>query len=245
VVTGKSLSCGGSEGREKATGQGLVFLVEEWAREKKFDLSNATYILQGFGNVGMHTALLMARHGARLLAVSDHTGGIHNGDGLPVEALAAHVKATGSVVGFTPAREVKAAEFWGTPADICVPAALENQVDEAVAKSLKVKLVAEGANGPMTPEAEAILEGRGVEILPDIMANSGGVIVSYFEWVQNKNNERWDLEEIDAKLKKRILRSYQMMKGAAQRTKTDARTACYVAALERLQSAYAERGIWP
>ncbi len=246
VVTGKSIASGGSEGREKATGQGVVFLIEEWARDRKVDLSKATYMLQGFGNVGMNTALLMGRLGARLVAVSDHKASIFNGDGLSVEALAKWVPSHGGTVqGFTPAKEISSAEFWSTAADLCVPAALENQIDETNAKTMNVKLIAEGANGPVTPEGCEILQSRGVEILPDVMTNSGGVIVSYFEWVQNKNSERWDLDEVDAKLKKRILRSYDMMKSAAERYKTDWRTACYIAALERIQAAYNERGIWP
>jgi glutamate dehydrogenase (NAD(P)+) len=245
VVTGKSIACGGSEGREKATGQGLVFLIEEWARERKLDLSKATYLLQGYGNVGMHTALLMAKHDARCLAVADHKGAVMNGDGVAVEALAEHVKANGTVAGFAGGKAIKAEEFWGLEADLAIPAALENQVTKANASSLKVRLVAEGANGPTTSEGEKILEERGIEVLPDILANAGGVIVSYFEWTQNKNNEHWDLDEVDAKLKRRILRSYRAMRETAAKHKTDPRTACYIVALERLQAAYSERGVWP
>ncbi len=245
VVTGKSIACGGSEGREKATGQGLVFLVEEWARLKKFDLSKATYIVQGFGNVGANAALLLAPSGAKCLAVSDHKGSIANPDGIDVTALAAHVKANGSVAGFAGAKAIKVDEFWSTPADLCIPAALENQVTPDVAAKLKVKLVAEGANGPTTPEAYTALVEKGVEFLPDILANAGGVIVSYFEWTQNKNNEQWDLDEVDAKLKKRILRSYKNVRDAMNRHKTDIRTACYIVALERIAAAFQERGIFP
>jgi glutamate dehydrogenase (NAD(P)+) len=245
VVTGKSLACGGSEGRDKATGQGLVFLLEEWARERGFDLSRATYILQGFGNVGSHAALLLEKLGARCLAVSDHKGTVANAEGLPVDLLLEHVAIQGSVEGFQEGRPISREEFWATPCDIVIPAALESQISRSLAPSLKCKVVAEGANGPTTPNGEAILRERGIEILPDILANSGGVIVSYFEWTQNKNNERWDLEEVDAKLKKRILKSYRAAKDAAERYDTDLRTACYVVALERLEAAYAERGIFP
>jgi len=243
VVTGKSISCGGSEGREKATGQGLVYLIEEWARLKKFDLSRATYILQGFGNVGSWTAQLLAPLGARCVAVLDHKGGVADPKGLDVAALAAHVKATGSVGGF--AEAVKPEAFWATPADLAIPAALENQITADVAARMKVKLVAEGANGPTTPEAAAALVERGVEFLPDILANSGGVIVSYFEWTQNKNNEQWELEDVDARLKKRITKSYKLARESGARHQTDLRTACYIVALERLAAAYSERGIFP
>ncbi len=245
VVTGKSISCGGSEGREKATGQGLVYLIEEWARERKMALDGARYALQGFGNVGSWTANLLDRLGARCVAVMDHKGAVGNAGGLAVEALGKHVRETGSAAGFTGGQPMKADEFWGADAEIMVPAALENQIGPKQAAALKAKLVAEGANGPTTPEADAALRERGVDMLPDILANSGGVIVSYFEWTQNMNNERWDLDEVDAKLKKRILRSARNAREAAARHRTDLRTACYIVALERLQAAYNERGIFP
>lgn len=245
VVTGKSISSGGSEGREKATGQGIVYLLEEWACERTFDLAKATYILQGFGNVGSWTARLLSAHGARCLAIMDHKGCIRNPDGIPIDPLLKHVRETGSIDGFAGAQAIPSDDFWMTEADIAVPAALESQIGRIVAPMMKVKIVAEGANGPTTPEGEDLLRERGIEILPDILANAGGVIVSYFEWTQNMNNEQWDLEEVDAKLKKRILRSYKAAKSAADRHKTDLRTACYIVALERLQSAYNERGIFP
>lgn len=245
VVTGKSISCGGSEGREKATGQGLVYLIEEWARLKKFDLSKSRYLLQGFGNVGLHAAALLAAAGAKCVAVMDHKGAIANPDGIPIDALAKHAGATGSVAGFDGAKAAKAEEFWTTEADLAIPAALENQIYADLAAKLKVRLVAEGANGPTPPDADAVLGERGIEVLPDILANAGGVIVSYFEWTQNKNNEQWDLEEIDARLKKRILKSYKNARECQAKYKTDLRTACYIVALERLQAAYNERGIFP
>jgi glutamate dehydrogenase (NAD(P)+) len=245
VVTGKSLSCGGSEGREKATGQGLVFVIEEWAKEKGFDLTRASYILQGFGNVGSHTALLLQKLGARCLAIQDHKATIHSGDGIAIDLLLEHVAVHGSVQGFAGAREIAREDFWSVEADIAIPAALESQISRSVAPKIKCRLVAEGANGPTTPNGEAILRERGIEILPDILANAGGVIVSYFEWTQNKNNEHWDLEEVDYKLRKRILKSYRAAKDAAERFEIDLRTACYIVALERLEASYAERGIFP
>jgi glutamate dehydrogenase (NAD(P)+) len=149
------------------------------------------------------------------------------------------------VDGFAGAQAIKPEEFWATPVDIVIPAALESQIGRSVAPLIRAKLVAEGANGPTTPDGCVLLRERGVDILPDILANSGGVIVSYFEWTQNKNNEHWDLDEVDAKLKKRILRSWRNAKETAARHKTDLRTACYIVALERLQAAYSERGIFP
>ncbi len=245
VVTGKSINCGGSEGRDKATGQGLVFLIEEWARERGVDLARTTYTLQGFGNVGANAAVLMGKLGAKLVAVNDHKGTIHMEGGIPVDLLLEHVALQGSVLGFRGAEEISRDDFWSLKVDICIPAALESQISRSVAPLVNARLVAEGANGPVTPKAEAILIDRGIELLPDILANSGGVVVSYFEWTQNRNNERWDLEEVDAKLKKRILRSYRAVQDAAERYETDLRTACYIVSLERLESSYAERGIFP
>jgi glutamate dehydrogenase (NAD(P)+) len=245
VVTGKSIACGGSEGREKATGQGLVFILEDWARERGVDLSHATYIIQGFGNVGSWTATLLNALGARCLAVSDHKGTIFNGDGLPVPALVEHVARTGTVEHFSGGKAISRDDFWATPCDIVIPAALESQISRSVAPRIKAKVVAEGANGPITPNGEDILREKGIEMLPDILANGGGVIVSYFEWTQNKNNEHWDLDEIDAKLKKRILRSYRGARATADKYKTDLRSACYIVALERIAAVYAERGIFP
>ncbi len=245
VVTGKTLTCGGSEGREKATGQGLFFVLEKWAEERGMALGKCTYAVQGFGNVGSWASTLMDQTGAKLIAVNDHRGTLYNPDGIAVPALVEHVKKNGAVDGFPGARSIPRDEFWSIPTDVLIPAALENQINRNTAPMIKTKVIAEGANGPVTPKGEAILAERGIEMLPDILANSGGVIVSYFEWIQNKNNERWDLEEIDAKLKKRILKSYAAAKVAAERHKTDLRTACYIVALERIAAAYSERGIFP
>tara|TARA_B100002003_G_C14112223_1_gene534946 strand:+ start:327 stop:1595 length:1269 start_codon:yes stop_codon:yes gene_type:complete len=245
VVTGKSISCGGSLGREKATGQGLVYLVEEWARLEKFDLSHATYILQGFGNVGSNAARLLNQFGAQCIAVMDHRGAIANPKGIPIHDLIRFTTEKGTVVGFENTEKISTEDFWSMKADIAIPAAIENQIDEKVASTMNVRLVAEGANGPVTIEGNQILVDKGVDILPDLLANAGGVIVSYFEWTQNKTNDRWDLEEVDAKLKKRILRSYQAARAAQARHKTSIRIACYIVACERLQAAYDDRGIFP
>lgn len=245
VVTGKSVSCGGSEGREKATGQGLVFVIEAWARHANISLENLSFIVQGFGNVGFNVARLLVRQGARCLAAMDHTGAVAAAAGLVPQALEEHIRRTGGIAGFEGARAVDAGEFWSTEADVVIPAAIGNSIDPTVAALLRTRLVAEGANGPTTPEADVLLRQRGIDILPDILANSGGVIVSYYEWTQNRNNEHWDLEEVDGRLRKRIGTSYSLAMDAARRLGTDLRTACYGVALERLQAAYQERGIFP
>ncbi|MEX1257907.1 MAG: Glu/Leu/Phe/Val dehydrogenase [Gemmatimonadota bacterium] len=245
VVTGKSIACGGSEGREKATGQGLVDLVEEWALLHRLRLSGASFTVQGFGNVGSNAAVLLGAIGARCIAVMDHRGSIANTDGIPLEALRDYVRETGSVAAFPGAEAISVDEFWSVETDIVIPAAVENVIDARVAGLLRAKVVAEGANGPTTPAGDIVLRERGIDVLPDVLANAGGVTVSYFEWSQNRNNERWDLEEVDGRLKRRLLRSYQRVREESERRPCDLRTACYVVALEQIQSAYSERGIFP
>jgi glutamate dehydrogenase (NAD(P)+) len=245
VVTGKSIACGGSLGRDKATAQGLVFLLDQWAADNDFDLSSATYTLQGFGNVGGHTARLLDTVGARCLAVADHAGAVHHGGGLAVAELARWVDSNGSVTGFPGGEALDPHELFDIEADIIIPAAIEGAIDVDVAPRIRARLVAEGANGPVDPDAGEILRGNGVAILPDILANSGGVIVSYFEWTQNRNNERWDLTDIDDRLRKRILRAYHAGLQVATDRGVDLRTACYMVALERLRTVYEERGIFP
>ena len=245
VVTGKPIESGGSLGREKATGQGVVHLIEEWANDRAFSLNRASHIIQGFGNVGSWTARLLGAHGARLVAVEDVTGAVHNGRGLEPEDLAVYARQHGGVAGYPKAELISHGGFLSTPADIFVPAAMENQITAETARLLRVKLVAEGANGPTDPDGDLVLQEKGIEVLPDILCNSGGVIVSYFEWLQNKRSEFWDLEEVDQKLHKKIVRAYHRVSETATRFGIDWRTAAYIVALERLEKVYRERGIFP
>jgi glutamate dehydrogenase (NAD(P)+) len=245
VVTGKPIESGGSIGRDKATGQGVVFLIREWAKDNNFDLGQATYIVQGFGNVGSWSARLLKPLGARLLAVEDVTGAVANLEGIDPEELTRYVKEHGGVRGYPNARMITHTEFLRTRADIFIPAALENQITAETAPLLNVRLVAEGANGPTTPEGDEVLTRRGIDILPDILCNSGGVIVSYFEWLQNKRSEFWELQEVDCKLYKKIVGGYQRVKETAKRFKVNWRTAAYIVALARLEKVYKERGIFP
>lgn len=245
VVTGKPIESGGSLGREKATGQGVVYCIEEWARDKNFDLSKATYIVQGFGNVGSWTSKLLKPKGAKLLAVHDVTGAIYNENGIDPDELAEYVKKNKGVKGYPKATPIDLEKFFEIEADIFIPAALENQITEETAPKLKVKLIAEGANGPTTPEGDIILYKRGIDLIPDILCNSGGVIVSYFEWLQNKRSEYWELEEVDCKLKKKIIPAYRRVRDTAREFNTDRRTAAYIVAIRRLEKVYQERGIFP
>jgi glutamate dehydrogenase (NAD(P)+) len=245
VVTGKPIESGGSLGRDKATGQGVVYIIEEWARDHDFDLDGATYFVQGFGNVGSWTARLLKPHGSRLIAVEDHTGAIANAGGIDPDQLASYVGAHRGVAGYPQAAPVDHHAFLSTQADIFIPAALENQLTAETAPLLNVQLVAEGANGPTDPDGDAILLGKGVTVLPDILCNAGGVTVSYFEWLQNKRSEFWMLDEVDTKLHRLMVSAYQRVRDTKIECDTDWRTAAYIVALRRLERVYKERGIFP
>ncbi len=245
VVTGKTIASGGSYGRDKATAAGLVICLLEWAHEHRFDLEGRTAIVQGFGKVGSHTSILLAKLGVSTIAVGDHSGYYRCEEGVNPHKLAAHVREHGSVAGYVNAEPIARESFFATKADFFFPAALENQVDEAEAKALEVKLVVEGANGPLNPRGEAILRARGIEVIPDILANSGGVIVSYYEWVQNRNSQQWELAEVDRRLELTMKRGYQSVKLFAEDHGVDFRTAAYAIALDRIHASYAERGVFP
>ena len=245
VVTGKTINSGGSEGREKATGQGVVHCIKEWAREHRFDLEGATALVQGLGNVGSNAALLLSKLGVSTIATGDHTGYHRNEEGFNAHKLQDYVRAHGSIAGYPRGDKITRDEFFETRADIFIPAALENQVGEKEANALHVRLVAEGANGPINPVGEAILKDRAIPIIPDVLANSGGVTVSYYEWVQNRNSEHWDLEEVQRRLLHMMRRAYQRTMFYAAEKKVEPRIAAYALALESLATSYAERGIFP
>ena len=244
VVTGKSLTSYGSAGREKATSQGLVYCLIEWAKGTNTDLGGKTAIIQGFGNVGSHAAMLLNQLGVSTIAVGDHTGYLYNPEGFNPHKLAEYVKKSGSIDGYG-AQPMTREEFFATQADFFIPAALENQVGTEEAQALKVGLIVEGANGPLHPDGEAILEERGIQIIPDILANSGGVTVSYYEWVQNKRSEIWDLHEVDGRLERTMTRAYERVTEYARQKKVPLRTAAYALALDNLKTVYTERGIFP
>jgi glutamate dehydrogenase (NAD(P)+) len=245
VVTGKSITSGGSQGREKATGQGLVHVVQEWARETNFSLDGSTFAVQGFGNVGSHAARILSRLGSTLVAVQDHTGAIASSEGLNPRRLAEYVQKNGGVKGYPGGHPTEKEAFFATECDIMIPAALENQITAETAPLLKCRLVVEGANGPTDLDGDAILQQKGIDLLPDILANAGGVTVSYFEWLQNKRAESWSLEDVDAKLGTMMRRAYATVRHIAQEHHVDNRTAAYMHALDRIQTVYRERGIFP
>ncbi len=245
IVTGKTINAGGSLGREQATGQGAVVCVREWAKAASFDLKGKTSIVQGFGNVGSFAAKFLDQLGVKLLATGDHTCYIRNDKGIDVPKLFAYARAHGSIQGFDGADVITREEFFKTKADIFVPAALENQITAQEAQWLDVKMISEGANGPTSPEGDKVLEEKGIVVAPDILANAGGVTVSYFEWIQNKRSEFWDLEEVEQKLERRMVKRFSRVMDYAKERKVSTRIAAYAVALENLKVAYDERGIFP
>jgi glutamate dehydrogenase (NAD(P)+) len=245
IVTGKTLTSGGSRGRDKATGQGVVYVIQEWADEHGFRLDGATYKLQGFGNVGSHTASILTKLGSVLVAVQDHTGSIYNKEGIYTRKLADYVAETGGVAGYPGAETITSDEFWEAKCDITIPAALELQIDKRVAEMLDTRLVVEAANGPTTLDGEKVLIEKGIEVIPDIMANAGGVVVSYFEWIQNKRAEAWQLAEVDERLHFMMKRAFHEMRAFAREHDTDNRTAAFATAVNRINKVYVERGVFP
>ncbi len=245
VVTGKPVELGGSEGRDKATGQGIVYLIERWAKDQNFDLEGATYFVQGFGKVGSWVARIMEPYGSKFIAVEDITGAIVNPHGIDPQDLSRYAESHGSISGYPGAMPVDHEAFMSTKADIFIPAALENQITADTAPLLDVKLVAEAANGPTDIDGDEVLQEKRINVIPDILCNAGGVIVSYFEWLQNKRSEFWDLEEVDTKLHRTMVNAYKRVHDATKGFDVDWRTAAYIVALSRLEKVYKERGIFP
>ncbi len=245
IVTGKPIESGGSAGRDKATGQGVVFLIERWAQDQGFDLSDSTYFVQGFGNVGSWASRLIKKHGSTMLAAEDVSGAIFNPLGIDPDDLKKYATEHKGIGGYPRAEAVDHETFLSTKADIFIPAALENQITAKTAGFINVKMVAEGANGPTTPRGDQILYDKGIFILPDVLCNAGGVIVSYFEWLQNKRSEFWDLEEVDSKLHRLLMKAYVRVDREARAFGADWRTAAYIVAFKRLEQVYRNRGIFP
>ncbi len=263
VVTGKDVRIGGSEGRLRATGQGVAYCIEDWAREKGFDVKNARVLLQGFGNVGSAAAEILAAMGARILAVNDVNGTIHRDGGIDIPALVQYVHGNPSnlrrtVTGFPGATAISKADFWSIDADICIPAALGEEITGDVAERLRVKLVAEAANGPTTRDGDRVLATRKIDLIPDIICNAGGVTVSYYEWLQNQRLEHWTESEVNRRLEQAIKKNYAIIRDVArnrpQRTplwdsrpycvgrEVDVRTASMVVALRRIEAHYLLEG---
>lgn len=245
VVTGKPIAIGGSLGRDKATARGCLYVVNEAMSVMKLSIEGARVAIQGFGNAGMHAATLMGERGYRVVAVSDSRGGVANPKGLDVRGLVAHKLETGSVVGFGGGDKITNKEVLEYECDVLVPAALEKVITRENAPKIRAKIVAEAANGPTLPEADAILHDRGIMVLPDILANAGGVTVSYFEWVQDLQENFWEEDEINMRLKRKMTRAFRETHDQAMRHGVNMRSGAYAVAVDRVAEATRLRGLYP
>ncbi|MFY9579310.1 MAG: Glu/Leu/Phe/Val dehydrogenase [Gaiellaceae bacterium] len=245
VVTGKPLTIGGSLGREEATARGALYCVREAARKKRLLINETRVAVQGFGNVGSFLAKFLAEDGATVVAISDSVTGLYNPNGIDVQAALAHKRETGSLTGFRGAEAITNEELLLLDCDVLAPCALEQVITEANAAHVKAKIIVEGANGPVTPAADDILEDKGVMILPDILANAGGVVVSYFEWVQGLQEYFWKEAEVNAKLNDIITRAFNETWATQESRSTSMRLAAYGLAVQRVAEATVTRGIYP
>ncbi len=244
VVTGKPVTLGGSRGRPEATGRGVMISTREAAGHLGLDLSNATASVQGFGNVGSVSALSLHELGVKFTHVSDVTGAIYGPEGIDIHALLEHVKKTKSVLGFPGVKQVRPKEILYAKVDILIPAALENQITEANANRVRCKIIAEGANGPTTPEADRILQKNGVMVIPDILCNAGGVTVSYFEWVQNRVGYFWTEEEVNRRLEEKMVAAFHDVLKMALDNRTSMRIGAFMVAITRVIDVVQMRGIY-
>ncbi len=245
VVTGKTIETGGSVGRDKATGQGMAFVLAHHYDRINQDIRGRTAAVQGFGNVGEHAARAMARMGVTMTHVADHTGATMHEGGIDPEALWRHTSEAGGVAGFPGGTDIDVEDFFQADVDVLVPAAIENQITAERAPKVKASVVLEGANGPTSTDGEQILIDRGVEILPDVLANAGGVIVSYFEWLQNKMSNRWQLSQVDDELRRYLWEAADAVEHEKKHLACSRREAAYAVALRRISTVHDQRGFWP
>ena len=244
VVPGKPIEMGGSLGRREATGRGVMIVTREAAKHLGFDIKGATVAVQGFGNVGSVSADLLSRIGARIVAVTDWKGGVYNDQGLNIPKMLDFVRQHKTIDGFPGGSPLENEQLFGLDVDVLVPAALENQVTMENAPAIKAKVVAEGANGPTTPEAHRHLHERGIFVIPDILANSGGVTTSYFEWVQDRHGYFWTEEEVNTRLEAKMVEAFEDVLDTSIKYKTDLRTAAYIVAINRVATVTRMRGMY-
>ncbi len=245
VVTGKPIALGGSLGRDSATGRGAVFCTREAAKVKKLSLKGASFVVQGYGNAGSNYAEILQRLGGRLLGAADSKGAIISKNGIDAVKLLEHKEKSGSVVGMPGSEEVSEEDLLKTECEILVPAALENAITKDIAREVRAKIIVECANGPTTPEADKVLDGNGIFVVPDILANSGGVIVSYLEWVQNLDRIRWSEDEVNSRLEEKITKAFREVHETSQKEGTSMRTAALVVGVGRVADAIKTLGLWP
>lgn len=245
VVTGKPIALGGSLGRVEATGRGVFVASCEAAKDLGIELKDARVAIQGFGNVGGTAARLFFESGSKIVALQDHTASVINEDGIDIFRLLEHVEHNGGIKGFDGVTEITDDEFWSTETDFLIPAALENVINEKNAHSIKTKILVEGANGPTTPAADDILVEKGVFIVPDVLANAGGVTVSYFEWVQDFSSFFWTVDEINHRLERMMREAYRAIRETAKHHNITMRTAAFVIACTRILEQRKVRGLYP
>ena len=250
VFTGKSIECGGSQGREEATGRGVAMCVKEWAIQNKIPLEGKTYTIQGFGNVGKYAAKTMESFGMKLIAVGDHGGYVYREEGIHIDSLIDHINTIGSIKGFWGptngyhcAEPISADEFFKLKTDVLIPAALEMQIDETRAKNIDCQLIVEGANGPTTEDADKILKDKNITVIPDILANSGGVLVSYYEWLQNKQNMSWEKKDVIKKLDVKMGQCYNKIDQLSKKYNCTMREASFIYSLQSLEKMYMNKGL--
>ena len=244
VVTGKPVEMGGSLGRREATGRGVMITARESAKHLGFELKGSRVAVQGFGNVGSIAAELLGQQGAKIVGVTDWKGGVQNAKGLDIAKLIEHVKEHKTVHGFAGGDPLAAGDVFKLDTEILIPAALENQITEENAGDIKAKLIVEGANGPTTPDAHKLLHERGVFVVPDILANAGGVTVSYFEWVQDRHGYFWTEKEVNERLEAKMVEAFDVVLKTAQKYKVDMRTAAYIVAISRAATVTKMRGMY-
>ena len=245
VVTGKPVAIGGSEGRLEATGRGVTVVAHEAAKMRGSHLDGARVVIQGFGNVGSATAKLMHQAGAKVIAISDARGGIYNPNGLDIPSLLHCAGRDGCIQAYRDADHITNKELLELPCDILVPAAVHGVITSENAHNVRAKIIVEAANGPLTPDADRILQDNGVLVVPDILANAGGVVVSYFEWVQDLQAFFWEEEEVNIRLEKVMRRSFEHVRQVAEQNKVDLRMGAYIIGVQRVAEATTIRGIYP
>jgi glutamate dehydrogenase (NAD(P)+) len=245
VVTGKPLECGGSPGRNAATGYGVAVCTIEALKHREIKLTGSTVAVQGFGNVGYHAAAIMSNLGSKIVAVSDSKGGIYSSDGLDIEAIAEYKENAGSVQGFKKSKAITNEELLALRCDILLPCAMENQINKKTASNVKARIISEGANSPTTPDADIILDKKKVFVVPDILANAGGVTVSYYEWVQNQQRESWTEKDIHKKLEQKMVAAFNDVLGISKKYRVSMRMGAYILAVGRVADAMKKLGLFP
>ena len=250
IFTGKSIECGGSEGRNEATGRGVAMCVKNWADSNNIDLKDKTFIVQGFGNVGKHAAKTLENLGMKMIGLAEIDGCFYDKHGFTCEELDNYIAHHGSLDRFyvqghgsLRVNPITLDDFFKIKCDVIIPAALEMQINEERAKYIDCKLIVEGANGPITTKADTILEEKNIDIIPDILANSGGVVVSYFEWLQNKQNVHWTKDRVFNKLDLKMQKCYEKVKELSKKYNCSLRTACFIYSLKILENVYIKKGI--